>query len=261
MAEPLESPSPSPAIADEATSQGSVGGFGDAASICPFLQSREGAWTSAFGSRDLRCWAVDPPAAPSIQEQRQLCVVPAHAACATYRAAMAPDPIARDHADALGLWPAAAAVPVALEGVHVRPSVTVASPKVGGQALLVGLMIVAFLVLVVARTGPLASVAAPASPSPATSAVAAIASASLVPAIVTPEPSSEVTPSPAAPSATPEPSPTPSPSATPRTYRVRSGDTVAGIAAKFHTTVKAIVKANNIVDPRTIHAGEVLVIP
>lgn len=42
---------------------------------------------------------------------------------------------------------------------------------------------------------------------------------------------------------------------------MRAGDTLAMIAGKYHTTVKALVTANNITDPRTIHPGQVLIIP
>jgi LysM repeat protein len=230
--------------------------------VCPFLRSRDGSWSSAFASRDLRCWAVDPTAQPSPQKQRQLCLVAAHASCATFGAADSVDRrLGRADADDAALWPAASSVPIALESIHTRPGVNVASPRAGGQALLVGLMVVAFLVLVIARTNPLAGRSA--SPSPDAS-VAANASAVVgIPTVATasPVPSVAVSASPAAPSPTIAPSPTPAPTATQRTYKVRSGDTIASIAAKFHTTVTAIVTANKIVDPRSIHPGQVLVIP
>lgn len=45
------------------------------------------------------------------------------------------------------------------------------------------------------------------------------------------------------------------------TYVVRYGDTLAGIAARFGTTVQALVAANNIFNPNHIFAGQVLHIP
>jgi len=42
------------------------------------------------------------------------------------------------------------------------------------------------------------------------------------------------------------------------TYVVRRGDTLAGIAARFGTTVQALVAANNIFNPNHIFAGQVL---
>lgn len=226
--------------------------------MCPFLRSRDGSWSSAYASRELRCWAVSPAALPAIAKQRQVCQVAAHAACATYEAAMAQDPLLRERSDELGLWPEAGLVPVTFESTHARPTMSVASPRAGGQALLVGLMVVAFLVLVIARTNPLTG--GEASPSPVASAQASSVVASAEPSASVP-PSIEPSPTAPTPTATPEPTPTEAPSASPRTYKVRSGDTIASIAAKFNTTVKAIVTANNIKDPRTIHAGQVLVIP
>lgn len=46
-----------------------------------------------------------------------------------------------------------------------------------------------------------------------------------------------------------------------RTYRVRSGDTLSAIAERFDTTVRALVRANDIENPNEIRAGEELVIP
>jgi LysM repeat protein len=229
--------------------------------ICPLLLSRDGTWVSAVPSKELRCWAVAPPAQPAAQKQRQLCLVGSHVSCATFRAAIAEEPgLHRREGEGAGLWPDAAGVPVALEAVHARPGVSVSSPKAGGQALLVGLMVVAFLVLVIARTNPLASGAPSPSASPVASAVASAAAPSVAPS-PSPAASPDASPTPALASATPAPSATPVPSASQRTYKVKSGDTIASIAAKFNTTVKAIVKANNITDPRTIHVGQVLVIP
>ena len=44
-------------------------------------------------------------------------------------------------------------------------------------------------------------------------------------------------------------------------YTVLPGDTLAGIAAKFNSTMDAIVKENKITDPNALQAYEVLVIP
>jgi LysM repeat protein len=46
-----------------------------------------------------------------------------------------------------------------------------------------------------------------------------------------------------------------------RTYTVKSGDTLSGIAARFGVTWQAIAKLNGIKDPRTIRTGMVLKIP
>jgi len=80
---------------------------------------------------------------------------------------------------------------------------------------------------------------------------------------VTPSPSSsEVAPSGSvAPSLSVGPSVTPPTTPTYRTtYAVRSGDTLAGIAAKFKTTATAIKKLNGLTN-NTIHIGQKLKIP
>ena len=46
-----------------------------------------------------------------------------------------------------------------------------------------------------------------------------------------------------------------------RTYTVRSGDTLSGIAAKYGTTYQAIAAKNNIANPNLIYPGQVLQIP
>jgi LysM repeat protein len=56
--------------------------------------------------------------------------------------------------------------------------------------------------------------------------------------------------------ATPPPGQTPAPQT--GTYTVQPGDTLSRIAARFGTTVNAIVLANNIVNPNLIYVGQVL---
>src|SRR5436305_9684807 len=45
------------------------------------------------------------------------------------------------------------------------------------------------------------------------------------------------------------------------TYRVQPGDTLISIAARYGTTVDAIVATNGLASRSTIYAGEVLTIP
>jgi LysM repeat protein len=66
------------------------------------------------------------------------------------------------------------------------------------------------------------------------------------------------------PTGTSEPTATPQPTETPAGgfyYTVRSGDTLSGIAARFGTTVTAIMQANNITNPNLIRVGQQLWIP
>lgn len=43
-----------------------------------------------------------------------------------------------------------------------------------------------------------------------------------------------------------------------RTYIVKSGDTLYGIAKKFHTTIEDLIELNGISNPNLIYTGEVL---
>lgn len=46
-----------------------------------------------------------------------------------------------------------------------------------------------------------------------------------------------------------------------QTYRVRSGDTLSSIARRFDTTVRALVRLNDIDNPNKIRAGQELKVP
>lgn len=56
---------------------------------------------------------------------------------------------------------------------------------------------------------------------------------------------------------TPAPAPTPKPPA-PRTYTVRAGDTLSGIAARYGTTWQELQRVNRLPDPNKIYPGQVL---
>jgi tyrosinase len=59
-------------------------------------------------------------------------------------------------------------------------------------------------------------------------------------------------------SQTPPPPPPPSSG---QTYYVQKGDTLRKIAAKFNTTVDAILKLNNIANPNVIYVGQAITLP
>jgi len=237
---------------------------------CPYLVAADGAWRSAGPEPEHRCTAVTPPAPIAPAKQRRLCLDERHVTCATFLAARgelgapstadgeaaAPHPVA---AGGPTRWRFAGTTPVVIErsaglGFLFRPGQRV------GQAALVGLVAVAFGVLVLARstTGRLEA----ASPAPSPSAPAASTPA----ASPVPSPSPRGAPSPT-PTPTPVPSPSPSPTATAsaptsyRTYRVQAGDTLVAIAARFGTSVKAIAELNGIADPSRIRVGQILRIP
>lgn len=210
---------------------------------------------------------------PTVHKQRQLCLVAAHGTCATFRAAVAAEPSLRapDPAGA-SLWPDAPTTPLALEAARARGARRGASQRAGGQILLVGLMLTALVVLVVAKANPLAGQASGGPPVASAPPTAPGASGALGPSggpaptpsrspAATATATATTTPSPAAPSPTARVTPSPGPTASHRTYTVRPGDTLSGIAARHGTTVAAIVKANGIKDPRTIRPGQVLIIP
>lgn len=67
-----------------------------------------------------------------------------------------------------------------------------------------------------------------------------------------------------APPLLPSPGPAASPVASPvaeRSYTVKPGDTPGAIAREFGITVEALLRANNIQDPRTLQVGQTLQIP
>jgi LysM repeat protein len=105
--------------------------------------------------------------------------------------------------------------------------------------------------------------AVPASAGASPSATASVAPASSAPARATPVASVEPS---ATPSAPPSAAATPAPTATPTagaamTYRVKSGDTLSAIAARYGVTVADLQQLNNIKDPRFLQIGQVLKIP
>jgi LysM repeat protein len=63
----------------------------------------------------------------------------------------------------------------------------------------------------------------------------------------------------------PLPTATPVPASLPRgtklTYTVQAGDTLGGIAAKFNSTIDAIIKENKITNPNALYVGQQLIIP
>jgi LysM repeat protein len=230
--------------------------------VCPFLVADEGTWRSAYAAREHRCGAVEPPAPLAVSKQRQLCLLAAHQGCATYLAARV---VADDAApatpgdDGAALWQGSAAPPLVLEPTRRMGALPTASARSGGSAALVGLMVVAFLVLVLARVQSPSAPAGTSAPS-----LAAVAASGGTPT-ATPAPTpSEAAVSPSPGGSTPSPGGTEAPpdaTAEPQTYKVKSGDTLSSIAARYDTTVKKLKAANDISDPRALKVGQVLIIP
>jgi LysM domain len=223
--------------------------------ICPLLLA-EGGWRSATPAREHRCLALGEDAPLALDKQKRLCLAPAHRTCATYIAALglgAGSPAAATPP----MRPYPRMAPVVLD--HGRLGVTVpiaARNRPGGQFLLAALMVVAFGAIAVTRltgVGGGGLGAGAGSPSPQ----ATVGAANPTPATQTPMPSPMPSPSPS-PVVSPAPTPPPAPG---RTYKVKRGDTLSGIAARFDTSVKALVDLNEIENPSRISIGAVLKIP
>lgn len=234
--------------------------------ICPYLIAGDGAWRSSTVSREHRCAAVSPAALVAAEKQRRLCLTSDHATCSTYEAALAARPMAPDRPSTLPR-PVARATPIILD--HGRVAITMPAIRGGrsiGQAALVVLMALAFALIVVAKLSGGSSPAGVADPSPTARATAntGLTSGSA-------RPSTDPTLAPSAdPAGSPSPSADHASSASPagataqpatQTYKVKSGDTLIGIAAKFGTTPKAIAKLNNITNTANLRIGQVLKIP
>jgi len=238
--------------------------------ICPYLETDEG-WRSVVADRAHRCVAVAPGVRLAARKQRRLCLVEAHASCPTYVAATA---ITTD-----GLGGAAIAGARILSG-QVGSSVPDVNRGVAPRR-----WPVARTHLTVLDPGRRSTRLAPLAPARAIAQVAVLVIALLAfaglviagsfstdAAVARRESTSEVAPSldwTAINLGTPEPSaaatptlrPTPDHSSTaPRRYTIRSGDTLAAIAARFGTTVKALRAANH-VDPSHLRIGRELVVP
>ena len=78
-------------------------------------------------------------------------------------------------------------------------------------------------------------------------------------ATATPQPPSASTP--IAPTATIPVTPSPLPQEYYLTYKVKPGETLYDIAQKFHVSLQELAKLNQITDPTSIKAGDVLLIP
>ena len=243
--------------------------------VCPYLLAADGGWRSVQPTRDHRCTATSPVSPLALSKQRELCLQPAHFGCATYQAARE---IAAEQGGAPvegGLWPETRSAVLSLEPAgRGRSPVAGLTGRGTGQALLIGIMVVAFIVLIVARVTPPVPGDPPASSDAGVSGSAAPgpSGASGALATATPEPTPAASPSEVPASASPSSvpaseSPSANPSALPSsspagtTYRVRPGDTLSGIAARNGVTVRALRQANNLPPGGIIRPGQVLVIP
>ena len=246
----------------------------DAAAVlrgCPFLVADEGGWRLDVPARAHRCGAVSPPAPLSPEKQARLCLTAEHVTCATLQASLSargqrlgPVPATADRTTRWGL---ARTTTVIEEAGGLRARVVGFLLDRGRWPAIPAVILVLTLLVLAAsglRPSSPAAVESTQTPAPATQGPASTGGT----ASTAPTAAASALPS-ATPAATPHPTPkaTPGPSATPQPsiaytlYTIRSGDTLSGIAAKFHTTSRAIAQLNGITVTTTLHIGQVLKIP
>jgi LysM repeat protein len=142
--------------------------------------------------------------------------------------------------------------------------------RISGQGILVAVLGLAFAAIVIARPaggdragGAPPATAASATPAASTSASATSKPRSSLPApsapLVTARPIGSPAPSDAAPVTNPPASAQPAGSGS--TYKVKSGDTLSAIAARYGTTVKVLMNLNGITDPSRLKIGQILKVP
>jgi LysM repeat protein len=220
--------------------------------------------------REHRCTAVSPPVQLAPDKQRRLCLTESHAGCATFGAAMAARAAPTERPSGR-FRPVARTTPVVLDQGRFDLRIpAIRADRIGGQAILVGLLGVAFVAILLARpagdgtnvpggpgssiTTPTDAAAAPPTEPPAETDEPIQSGGAATPPVPTPSAGSV-----ASPGASPAASAAPSTSGA--TYKVKSGDTLSAIAARFGTTTRVLVQLNGIADPSRIRIGQIIKLP
>ena len=241
--------------------------------VCPYLLVPGASWRATRAIREHRCTAITPVDAPTLETQRALCLTAAYVTCPQFEAAL-DERRSRwlGSTQALTAFEARVArrvprvAPIALD----RPSAIAGSLSLlGGSRRLARILLAAAMVgaaglLLAARfAGGNLGGDIGASPQPTTAAADASPTDASAPSLASPSLPATSTPSPSpatSATSTKTPKPADTPAAT-RRYRIKSGDTLSGIAARFGTTVRAIKQLNGITDASLIRPGQVLRIP
>lgn len=262
-------PAPLPSVEPDAGDTGP----GALPSLCPYLATADGNWRSANAVREHRCMAVSPPVQLAPEKQRRLCLIDNHVNCATYGAAMAGHAGPSEHVTGRSR-PIARMTPVILDQGRFDLRVpALRADRASGQAVLVGVLGLAFAAILFARpSGDAGALGVDASVLPGAGAgvptEAAVASPSDVPTATeapaeTEAPSETTAPSAAsgAPSSTAPSGASAAPATSGATYKVKSGDTLSAIAARFGTTTRVLIRLNGLVDPSKLKIGQILKVP
>lgn len=127
------------------------------AGLCPYLFAEDGAWRAARPASEHRCHAVRPPAALTGDQQRRLCLVPAHAACPTFidarqhhRQALVDAGVHMDRLDGRRTTALTRPIPVLLDrpaGGPRAPSITGRTRRLAEVGLVLLMLLAAGLVL------------------------------------------------------------------------------------------------------------------
>ncbi len=244
------------AVAEHATPRG-----------CPFLLAESGGWRLDLPSRDHRCAAFVPPAPLSPEKQTRLCLTTEHTACPTYLASLAARTarLGSTPGDRATRWGLARTTTVIEDPGGVRAWLVGAAldrrrwPAIPAVLLVTTLFTLALSGFgadlpsaAVATASPVAPTTPPSTPAPVTGAPATAA-----PTSAPPSPTDAAT---AAPTVAPTAEPTAA-QPTFRTYTVQPGDTLSAIAARFDTTVAAIVNLNDLNNANNLRVGQELRIP
>lgn len=212
--------------------------------------------------------AVAPPVPLAAEKQRRLCLVEQHTECATYTAAMARRPATTP---ASLMRPVARMTPVILD--HGRFDLrlpTLRADRPIGQAALVALLAVAFVAILLSRpsgepgtiggagsAGTSTATGSRAAPTEVAATSPTVSPDATAPAVTAPpEATPSVAPASSAPSAAAS-----EPATSGATYRVKSGDTLSAVAARFDTTVRVLTQLNGITDPSKLKVGQILKLP
>lgn len=245
--------------------------------LCPYLATPSGAWRSAHAVREHHCTAVSPPVPLALEKQRRLCLVAAHETCATYEAAQASLASARVRRVRVSR-PIARMTPVILDQRRFDLRLpNLRGDRAPGQAVLVGILGLAFVAILLARQpgdGGANQPGAGSSTSAAATAAPAIDDAAASPPSPprsTPTPEATQAPAESAPASSPPGTarptassvsgPSPAPSTSGATYKVKSGDTLSAIAARFGTTTRVLINLNGLADPSKLKIGQIIKLP